>query len=66
MAEQKSGTELLISTLEKFSEGEPLAVLVVWTDVDGNLWMDKNCLNSQGIGLAAYAYENIIDTIVRS
>jgi hypothetical protein len=54
------GTDILIKILERFGMyGEPLAMLVVYTDVNGDVWMKTNCVNTHALGLAEYASHNI-------
>ena len=51
-----NGTEMLINVLEKFGQhGEPEAVLLVWTDTNGDVWIKTNCANTHTVGMARYA-----------
>ena len=54
------GSDMLMKIMERFGEyGEPLAMLVVYTDVNGDVWMKTNCVHSHALGLAEYASHNI-------
>jgi hypothetical protein len=60
-----TGTEMLMKILSRFGEhGEPLAMLVVYTDVNGDVWMKSNCTHTHAIGLATYAQHNVIKAVV--
>lgn len=60
-----SGTEMLVKIMSRFGEhGEPLAMLVVYTDTNGDVWMKTNCTHTHAIGLATYAQANIIAAVV--
>jgi hypothetical protein len=59
------GTEMLMTVLERFGEfGEPLAMLIVYTDVNGDVWMKTNCTHTHAVGLATYAKENILTAMM--
>jgi hypothetical protein len=60
------GTDMLMKILERFGEhGEPLAVLVVYTDVNGDVWMKTNCVHTHAIGLADYAKHNVLQAMIK-
>ena len=51
-----TGTEMLINVMEKFGQhGEPEAVLVVWTDTNGDVCIKSNCGHTHTVGMAEYA-----------
>lgn len=51
-----TGTETLINVMEKFGQyGEPEAVLIVWTDTNGDVCIKTNCANTHTVGMAEYA-----------
>lgn len=59
------GTEMLMTIMERFGEfGEPLAMLIVYTDINGDVWMKTNCTNTHAAGLAAYAQANVLRAIL--
>ena len=61
-----NGTEMLMKIMSRFGEhGEPLAMLVVYTDVNGDVWMKTNCVLTHAIGLAAYAQTNVLNTLMQ-
>lgn len=60
------GTEMLMAILERFGEhGEPLSMLVVYTDVNGDVWMKTNCTHTHAIGLATYAQQNVVNAMMQ-
>lgn len=60
-----SGTEMLMKIMTRFGEhGEPLAMLVVYTDVNGDVWMKTNCTHTHAIGLATYAQQNVLAVVL--
>ena len=60
-----TGTEMLMTCLTRFGEyGEPLAMLVVYTDVNGDVWMKTNCTLTHATGLATYAQQNILNAML--
>ena len=61
-----SGTELLIEIMSRFSETEPRAVVVVWTDDSDSVNMKTNSIGcTQAIGLMEYAKHNALRGIFR-
>lgn len=64
MIENKTGTEVLMQTITSFEEhGEPVAILIVWTDENGCITLRTNSLNHNVIGLAEYAKQSAIRAI---
>lgn len=62
-----TGTELLIETMTRWGQhGEPTAVLLVYTDTGGNVWMRTNCSHTQTIGMAEYAKHNALVAVLSS
>lgn len=60
-----SGTEMLMEVLGRFGEeGEPLAMLVVYTDVNGDVAMKTNCTHTHAVGLATYAQHNVLTAMM--
>jgi hypothetical protein len=51
-----TGMETLINVLEKFGDyGEPVAILIVWTDTNGDVRIKTNCGHTHTVGMAEYA-----------
>jgi hypothetical protein len=62
-----TGTEMLIDVMSKFGEhGEPIAVMVVWTDENGDICIKTNCVHSHTVGMAEYAKHFALATILNS
>lgn len=55
-----TASEALMNAMERFSAGEPLAVVIIWTNDKNELNMESNCLSSQALGLCAYAKEDLL------
>jgi hypothetical protein len=49
-----TGTDMLISIMEKFAEGEPTHMVVAWLDENGDLSTSTNCGDIVVIGIADY------------
>lgn len=52
---EMTGTELLIAALDRLKESEPEAMLIIWTDENGDISILSNAPNSHIIGLGEYA-----------
>ena len=50
-----TGTDLLITILDRLKEGEAEDMLIVYTDHNGCLRLKSNCNCSRAIGLAHWA-----------
>lgn len=62
-----TGSELLIELMSTFGEnGEPAAVIVIYTDSNDNATIAGNCNYTQGIGLARYAEHHLMAKMIRS
>ena len=54
-----------MSIMERFGEeGEPLAMVVVYTDVNGDVVTRSNCVNTHSVGLMEYAKHNALVNIL--
>jgi len=61
-----TGSDLMIEVMGRFNEGEPQAVMVVWTDENGDVCCKTNCSHTQSIGMAEYAKALAISAIMES
>lgn len=61
-----SATEVLIDAMDSLKSGEATAMLIVWTDENGNLSIRTSCVSSHAIGLATYAKEFLVKGLVDS
>ena len=60
-----TGTELLIETMTRWGQhGEPTAVLLVYTDTAGDVWLRTNCTHTHAVGMAEYAKHNVLATLL--
>jgi hypothetical protein len=60
-----TGMETLISVMEKFGQhGEPEAILIVWTDTNGDVCIKTNCSHTQTVGMARYAEAYALKTLL--
>jgi hypothetical protein len=64
-AQKPTGTDALIEVMEKWGESEPKALLVVWTDEDGNISVHTLGACTQAIGLAAYAKKYLLRWLLK-
>lgn len=62
-----TGTEMLIEAMSRWgAHGEPTAVLLVYTDTAGDVWMKTNCSHTSAIGMAEYAKANTMQVLLAS
>lgn len=62
-----TGTELLMTVMDRFSEhGEATDIIVVYANQDGQVRLKTNCTATRSLGLAAYAVADLQDWIVKS
>lgn len=59
-----SATEVLIDAMDSLKAGEALAMLIVWTDENGNLSIRMSCTSSHAIGLAVYAKDFLMQGLL--
>jgi hypothetical protein len=60
-----TGTEMLIEAMTRWGEhSEPNAVLLVYTDTAGEVWMKTNCSHTQTVGMAEYAKHFALATLL--
>lgn len=50
-----TSSDLLIKTLEKFGDSEPIGTVVIWTDIDGDIQFSSNVSLSHIMGMCEYA-----------
>jgi hypothetical protein len=63
---EMKGSEMLMAIMGRFGDhGEPLAMLVVYTDINGDVWMKTNCTHTHAVGLATYAQQNILNAMLK-
>jgi hypothetical protein len=60
-----SGSDMLVEVLKRFAvQGEPKAILAVWTDPNGCVNFKTNCANTHTVGMGVYvAVEALIEII---
>lgn len=62
MAEDSnSATDTLVRVMEQFSGSEAVSVIVIWTDENDEIWMDKNCYDTQAVGLLEFAKHSLLN-----
>lgn len=61
-----TASETLIEVMSRFSEAEPIAVLIVWTDENGDACCKSNCGHTQTIGMAQYAQVLAMKTMMEN
>lgn len=61
-----TASETLIEVMSRFQNAEPEAVLIVWTDADGEVCCRSNCSHTKTIGLAEYAKALALATLLDS
>lgn len=59
-----TATEVLIDTMNSLQSSEATAILIVWTDENGNLNVRTSCVSSHAIGLARYAEAYLLNSIL--
>jgi hypothetical protein len=60
-----NGTEMLIEAMGRWGDhSEPTAVLLVYTDAAGEVWMKTNCPHTQAVGMAEYAKHFLLATLL--
>ena len=58
---------MLVEVMSRWGEhGEPTAVLIVYTDTAGDVWMKTNCAHTHAIGMAEYAKHNVLMALLSS
>jgi hypothetical protein len=61
-----TGTEMLAEVIGRFeAQGEPRAMLVIWTDNEGCVNMKSNCENTHTAGMGIYAAATALFKIIR-
>lgn len=50
-----TSSDLLIETLTKFGESEPIGTVLIWTDVNGDIQLASNATLSHVMGMCEYA-----------
>lgn len=62
-----TGTETLAKVISRFGiQGEPRALLVVWTDNNGCVNLKTNCENTHAIGMGIYVAAAALISIIRT
>lgn len=59
-----TATEVLINAMDSLKGGEALAMLIVWTDENGDLSVRTSCVSSHAIGLAKYAEAYLLNSLL--
>jgi hypothetical protein len=58
---------MLVEVLKRFAvQGEPGAVLAVWTDPSGCVNVRSNCVDTHSIGLGVYAAASALLRIIKN
>jgi hypothetical protein len=50
-----TSTDLLMKAMEKFGDSEPVACLIIWTDINGDIQFASNSPMSHIMGMCEYA-----------